>query len=71
MLERLNRHPYLRARMESLFAVIEDAAERRAVPRSYFERLLRKLLDKRCRNHKRVEIETESGEVATEKLSKN
>ncbi|HOW61706.1 MAG TPA: hypothetical protein PLJ20_03965 [Candidatus Contendobacter sp.] len=66
--------------MESLFAVIKDAAgdcakadaaERRAVPRSYFERLLRKLLDKRCRNHKRVEIETESGEVATEKLSKN
>ena len=26
MLERLNRYPYLRARMESLFAVIEDAA---------------------------------------------
>ena len=26
LLERLNRHPHLRARMESLFAVVEDAA---------------------------------------------
>ncbi len=26
LLERLNRHPHLRARMESLLAVVEDAA---------------------------------------------